>query len=79
MARKFSFAPGEYYHLYNRGFDKRQTFLDRRDHVRFLASLYFANSKQPFYPSDSLRQGLALTKENPLEIAVFLCPVVVKA
>ncbi len=52
MTRKFSFAPGEYYHLYNRGFDKRQTFLDHRDYIRFLASLYLANSKQQFHPSD---------------------------
>ncbi|MBI2097571.1 MAG: transposase [Candidatus Vogelbacteria bacterium] len=52
MTRKFSFAPGEYYHLYNRGFDKRQTFLDHRDHIRFLASLYLANSKEQFHPSD---------------------------
>ena len=58
MTRKFSFAPGEYYHLYNRGFDKHQTFLDHRDHIRFLASLYFANSKQPFYPSDWLGKDI---------------------
>src|SRR3989344_231390 len=58
MSRKISFAPGEYYHLYNRGFDKRQTFLDRRDHIRFLVSLYFANSRQPFYPSDWLGENI---------------------
>ena len=52
MTRKFSFASGEYYHLYNRGFDKRQTFMDQRDHIRFLASLYLGNSRQPFHPSD---------------------------
>ena len=52
MTRKISFAPGEYYHLYNRGFDKRLTFLDRRDHIRFLASLYFGNSQEQFHPSD---------------------------
>lgn len=52
MSRKLSFAPGEYYHLYNRGFDKRQTFLDRRDYLRFLASLYMGNSKTAYHPSD---------------------------
>ena len=52
MARKISFAPGEYYHLYNRGTDKRQTFLDRRDSIRFLASLYLANNKNFIQPSD---------------------------
>ena len=58
MSRKISFAPGEYYHLYNRGFDKRQTFLDRRDHIRFLASLYLANSKKLFHPSDWLGKNI---------------------
>jgi len=52
MTRKISFALGEYYHVYNRGTDKRKTFLDRRDHIRFLASIYFGNSKRLIHPSD---------------------------
>ena len=52
MTRKFTFAPDEYYHLYNRGNDKRKTFLDHRDYIRFLASLYLGNSRQVIHPSD---------------------------
>ena len=52
MERKFSFAPGEYYHVYNRGNDKRKIFLDWRDHWRFLTLLYVANSSSVIHLSD---------------------------
>lgn len=47
MGRDVIFAPDEYYHLYNRGTDKRDVFLDRADYNRFLALLYVANSASP--------------------------------
>lgn len=37
--RKVIFANGEYYHIYNRGVDKREVFLDEADYNRFLISL----------------------------------------
>lgn len=43
MTRTFSFALGEFYHLYNRGTDKRNVFTSRFDRDRFLALLYLAN------------------------------------
>ncbi|MEK7621975.1 MAG: transposase [Patescibacteria group bacterium] len=52
MERKFSFAPGEYYHVYNRGNDKRKIFLDWRDHWRFMVLLYVANSQSVIHLSD---------------------------
>ncbi len=52
MERKFSFAPGEYYHIYNRGTEKRKIFLDWRDHWRFLTLLYVANSQSVIHLSD---------------------------
>ncbi len=36
MGRKLIIAPGEYYHIYNRGTLKRDLFLDERDWLRFL-------------------------------------------
>ena len=33
------FAPGEYYHCYNRGVEKRTTFLDKQDFSYFLKSM----------------------------------------
>lgn len=52
MERKFTFSPGEYYHLYNRGTDKRKIFLSDADHKRFLCLLYVGNSLGPIHISD---------------------------
>lgn len=45
--RKTIFADNEYYHIYNRGVDKRKTFLDRNDYIRFVHDLYEFNDKNP--------------------------------
>src|SRR3989339_706195 len=42
--RKQSFAPGEYYHLYNRGTEKRIIFLDEQDYHHFLFLMYICNT-----------------------------------
>ncbi|MCX6752252.1 MAG: transposase [Candidatus Nomurabacteria bacterium] len=42
--RKQVFAPGEYYHLYNRGTEKRTIFLDEQDHKHFLFLMYICNT-----------------------------------
>jgi putative transposase len=62
MARTFSFAPGEFYHIYNRGTEKRNIFMSRSDRDRFLALLYYANQDAP---ADLKLQGSTLLK-NPL-------------
>jgi putative transposase len=46
MQRKNEFAIGEYYHLYNRGVDKRVIFNNPSDYWRFLALLYLGNSQK---------------------------------
>ncbi len=46
------FAPGEFYHLYNRGTEKRIIFSSKKDHERFLALLYLANSSKTLHLSD---------------------------
>jgi putative transposase len=48
MERKINFAVGEFYHIYNRGVEKRDIFLDDRDRKRFLRLLYVANSFKAF-------------------------------
>jgi len=45
--RKTEFANGEFYHIYNRGVDKRDVFLDDRDYRRFLLSLIEFNCIEP--------------------------------
>ena len=41
-------APGEYYHLLNRGAGKQTTFLDKSDWQRFLFSILYLQSPEPF-------------------------------
>jgi len=44
MQRKFNFGVDEYYHVYNRGNDKRLIFIDDSDRNRFLRSLFLLNT-----------------------------------
>ncbi|MFA5925721.1 MAG: transposase [Parcubacteria group bacterium] len=44
--RKIQFANGEYYHIFNRGVDKRKIFLEERDYQRFLFSLNLLNDDE---------------------------------
>lgn len=45
MNRKFDFSINEFYHIYNRGTEKRLIFLDKNDYGRFIKLLYLCNSK----------------------------------
>lgn len=44
--RKQSFAVNEYYHLYNRGTEKRIIFLDDQDYRHFLFLMYICNTEK---------------------------------
>ncbi len=46
--RKIQFADNEYYHIYNRGVDKRDIFLDEKDYLNFLKNLKEFNNSS-FY------------------------------
>jgi putative transposase len=67
--RKGSFAPGEFYHVYNRGTEKRIVFLDDTDYQRFLALLYVCNGTNYVHLSNigRLEQGETLLKKILLE------------
>lgn len=56
MSRMISFATGEYYHLYNRGVDKRTIYLTAADYARFSALLYVANNSEAVH-LDKLGRG----------------------
>ena len=45
--RKIDFRNDEYYHIYNRGVDKREVFTDACDYFRFLKSLEEFNRPDP--------------------------------
>jgi len=48
MRREFKFSFGEYYHVYNRGVEKRNIFIKDRDWIRFHNLLYLANDTKSF-------------------------------
>lgn len=74
MLRKDPFITGEYYHLYNRGIDKRIIFKSNRDYDRFIMLLYVSNSHKQLFRLDNLinqqnktfREILVLDREEPL-------------
>lgn len=75
MLRKDPFITGEYYHIYNRGIDKRNIFKLERDYERFMMLLYICNSssEHPLRLDDilnkqqrSFREVLVMDKGKPL-------------
>ncbi len=44
--RKVKFQTGEYYHIYNRGVDKREVFCNEKDFIRFLTGMREFNKKE---------------------------------
>ena len=76
--RKHTFEIGEYYHIYNRGVDKRKTFLDKYDLDRFLKSLIEFNTIEPIGSIYELsfiknRFGSPTTKSRKLVSIVVYC------
>jgi len=59
MERKIVFSEGEYYHIYNRGVDKRYIFDSDEDRERFVKLLFLANADKPIVYRD--------IKDLPLE------------
>jgi len=45
--RNIKFVTQEFYHIYNRGVDKRNIFMDASDLKRFLTCMYIFNTKEP--------------------------------
>jgi len=45
--RKTKFFNNEYYHIYNRGVDKRDIFCKEKDYLRFLKSIREFNNIKP--------------------------------
>lgn len=57
------FENGYYYHIYNRGIDKRRIFLCDRDYQRFLKTIKICNDKFTLR-SFSLQENLPLKNKN---------------
>ena len=59
MERKFSFSADEFYHIYNRGTDKRHIFLNEDDYRYFQKLLYICNSPNRIILRD-LSKGISV-------------------
>ncbi len=56
--RQTPFAPGEFYHIYNRGNSKQNIFKDEGDKTRFQELLYLANTHKPISIKDARYKGV---------------------
>ena len=61
MRRKFNFSIGEFYHIYNRGTDKRDIFTNSYDFNRFLCLLHLCNSINHVDIEKYFREGQSFT------------------
>lgn len=57
------FGVGEYYHIFNRGYEKRKIFLDKADYKRFVECLHFFNDEATIKIRD-IRQYTGPTPEK---------------
>ncbi|MFZ3020047.1 MAG: transposase [Minisyncoccia bacterium] len=75
MNRKTPFSVGEYYHIYNRGVEKREIFLDEHDYKRFLRLIFFCNSEKKIESRELLgfkiSEGLEHRGQTIVDIGAF--------
>ncbi|MES3032039.1 MAG: transposase [Patescibacteria group bacterium] len=75
--RKIPFVMGEYYHIYNRGTDKRNIFADQKDLRRFWENLFDFNQTDPigsvYEFSFKKKSGKVDKKRKPLVEFVVYC------
>lgn len=75
--RKIKFAKGEFYHIYNRGVDKRNIFEDKADLERFFQSMNEFNTLEPigslYENSFLVPTALMRRKAKPLVDFVAYC------
>jgi len=69
MGRNLTFAPGEFYHVYNRGTEKRNIFSLKADYERFITLLYVGNGTNPVHlqlQGSTLKEALKVDRGEPL-------------
>lgn len=73
--RNISFFSGCYYHIYNRGVEKRNIFLDKHDYRRFLETIdFYRKVPTPAKLSDFRRGQIGIKKvESQTEIVKIVC------
>jgi putative transposase len=69
--RKTEFCVGEYYHIYNRGVEKRKIFLDDADYFRFLNSIKEFNNSLPAWKAHDLSSRGEASTDPYIEIIAY--------
>lgn len=73
--RQYAFAPGEIFHCFNRGVDKRTVFEDQLDYVYFLKMLRHFNSSEV---TGSLQSLINKSPINPpVTILAYCCYLII--
>lgn len=75
MTRKISFSIDEYYHIYNRGTDKRIIFTNQSDYNRFIKILEICNSVERIEVRNFLYGGptsVKKVKEELVDIGAYV-------
>ncbi|HVM73470.1 MAG TPA: transposase [Candidatus Paceibacterota bacterium] len=77
MSRGLTFQQGGFYHVYNRGTEKREIFISESDYERFVNLLYLANSAKAIHFQDyrglASMELLGLERGNPLVTICAYC------
>lgn len=70
-----SFTNAEYYHIYNRGVEKRDVFMNKADQLRFLETLnYYRFAPQPMKLSDHKKRQNEIKKiDKQVELVKIYC------
>jgi len=76
MPRREPFETGEYYHVFNRGVEKRNIFLDNKDKARFMESIEEFNKQKRVKIRDAREQNTPPRGVDTPLGGVFLEPLV---
>ncbi|MDO8493587.1 MAG: transposase [bacterium] len=74
--RKEKFVTGEYYHVFNRGVDKRDIFMDEADVLRFFQGMNDFNTTEPIgsiYEKTFYKDSLSDNKDGKLVNFIAYC------
>lgn len=64
---------GEFYHLYTRGVEKQNTFLDRRDYSHFIEALFYYHIQNPKPKFSTHRQSKVFPIDSSKKIVDIIC------
>lgn len=67
------FVNGEFYHLYARGLEKQETFLNHRDYSHFLEALFYYQIQNPKPKFSTYRQSKVFPIDSSKKIVEIIC------